>query len=146
MKSSMVLVMVALAAVAVSLLGALPAEACSTEVFMGQICTFPFGFCPSGFVQASGQFLAVFENQALFSLLGNTYGGDGINSFALPDLRGRAAIGATPQTFGVTGGAASTNTVSSTRSASGVSVPTTQLPSLGLTYCIALQGVYPPRN
>lgn len=50
-------------------------------------------FCPRGWSQMNGQILAISQNQALFSLLGCTYGGDCRTSFALPDMRGRTPIG-----------------------------------------------------
>ena len=61
--------------------------------FISQIETFAFGFAPKGWLQCNGQLLAINQNQALFSLLGTTYGGNGTQNFALPDLRGRVAIG-----------------------------------------------------
>jgi|SRR6185503_4916822 len=48
---------------------------------------------PNGFAFCNGQLLTVAQNMALFSLIGTTYGGDGVNNFALPDLRGRVAVG-----------------------------------------------------
>jgi microcystin-dependent protein len=51
-----------------------------------------FNYAPKGWTQCAGQLLAISQNQALFSLLGTTYGGDGRTTFALPDLRGRAAL------------------------------------------------------
>lgn len=64
-----------------------------TQPFMGEIVMFAFGFTPRGYAACAGQLLAINQNQALFSLLGTTYGGDGQTTFALPDLRGRAAVG-----------------------------------------------------
>jgi microcystin-dependent protein len=60
--------------------------------FLGSIIIVPFNFPPKGFVFCNGQLLAINTNQALFALLGTTYGGDGRTTFALPDLRGRAPI------------------------------------------------------
>jgi microcystin-dependent protein len=60
--------------------------------FLGQIEIFSFNFAPKGWVQCNGQLLPISQNQALFSLLGTTYGGDGRVNFALPDLRGRIPI------------------------------------------------------
>src|SRR6266487_4031033 len=51
-----------------------------------------FGFAPKGWALCDGQLLPINQNQALFSLLGTTFGGDGRVNFALPDLRGRAPI------------------------------------------------------
>jgi microcystin-dependent protein len=67
-----------------------------SQPFVGTIQVFAFGFPPKGWLPCDGQILAISTNQALFSLLGTTYGGDGIRSFALPDLRGRTALGASP--------------------------------------------------
>lgn len=64
----------------------------STEPFMGEIKPFGFNFAPRGYAQCNGQILSIAQNTALFSLLGTTYGGNGINTFALPDLRGRTMV------------------------------------------------------
>jgi microcystin-dependent protein len=60
-----------------------------SEPFIGEIKIFPFSFAPKGWATCNGQLLPINQNQALFSLLGTTYGGDGRVNFALPDLRGR---------------------------------------------------------
>src|SRR6266567_9150882 len=57
--------------------------------FMSEIRIMGFGFAPQGWAQCNGQFLPINQNQALFSLLGTTYGGDGQTTFALPNLQGR---------------------------------------------------------
>lgn len=59
------------------------------EIFLGQIMLWGGNFAPVGFLACEGQLLPISENEALFTLLGTTYGGDGINTFALPDLRNR---------------------------------------------------------
>lgn len=64
-----------------------------TEPFIGEIQVFPFGFAPRGWAQCNGQLLPINQNQALFSLLGTMYGGNGQTTFALPDLRGRVPLG-----------------------------------------------------
>lgn len=64
-----------------------------SEKFLGQIMLCGFDFPPRGFAQCNGQLLAIAQNQALFSLLGTTYGGNGVSTFALPDLRGRTPVG-----------------------------------------------------
>jgi microcystin-dependent protein len=61
--------------------------------FLGQIEIFSFNFAPKGWALCNGQLLPINQNQALFSLLGTTYGGDGRVNFALPDLRSRVPIG-----------------------------------------------------
>ena len=63
-----------------------------SEPFLGQIQPFGFNFAPRGWAKCDGQLLPISQNDALFSLLGTTYGGDGRTTFALPDLRGRAAL------------------------------------------------------
>src|SRR5690606_14406944 len=63
------------------------------EPFLGQIMMVGFNFAPRGWAFCNGQLLAISQNTALFSLLGTTYGGDGRTTFALPDLRGRCAVG-----------------------------------------------------
>jgi microcystin-dependent protein len=63
------------------------------QPLVGQIFIFAGNFAPSGYQFCNGQLLAISQNQALFAILGTTYGGDGQNTFGLPDLRGRAAIG-----------------------------------------------------
>lgn len=60
-----------------------------TTPFLGEIKIFAFNFAPKGWVTCSGQLLAINTNQALFALLGTTYGGNGQTTFGLPDLRGR---------------------------------------------------------
>jgi microcystin-dependent protein len=62
--------------------------------FVGQIMIVPYNFAPTGWALCQGQLLPISQNTALFSLLGTLYGGDGITTFALPDLRGRAPVGA----------------------------------------------------
>ncbi|MGY0041197.1 phage tail protein [Pedobacter sp. NJ-S-72] len=62
------------------------------EDFLGSIVIFSFGFAPRGYAQCNGQLMPINQNQALFSLLGTTYGGDGRVSFGLPDLRGRTPL------------------------------------------------------
>jgi microcystin-dependent protein len=60
--------------------------------FMGELKLFPIAFAPKGWAECNGQFLPINQNQALFSLLGTNYGGDGRTTFALPDLRGRVPM------------------------------------------------------
>lgn len=57
------------------------------EEYFGAILQFGFNFSPKNWMVCHGQLLAINTNQALFALLGTTYGGNGINTFALPDLR-----------------------------------------------------------
>lgn len=78
-----------------------------SEPFLGEIRMASFGFAPRGWAQCNGQLLAINQNQALFSLLGTNYGGDGRTTFALPDLRGRMPVHGNAQLpIGTQGGAA----------------------------------------
>jgi microcystin-dependent protein len=71
------------------------AQACSGDSpMLGGMCVFAGNFAPRGWALANGQILPISSNTALFSILGTTYGGDGKTTFALPDTRGRAVIGA----------------------------------------------------
>ena len=79
------------------------------EPFIGQVQLFAFNFAPQGWSTCEGQLLPISQQTALFSLLGTTFGGDGQQTFALPDLRGKA-------------------------------------PGDGLTYYIAIQGIFPARQ
>lgn len=62
------------------------------EPFIGEIRMFAGNFAPRGWALCDGQLLAISQNDALFSLLGTTYGGDGRSTFGLPDMRGRLPI------------------------------------------------------
>jgi len=62
------------------------------EPFLSEIRIMSFGFPPKGWALCDGQLLPINQNQALFSLLGTTYGGDGRVNFGLPDLQGRAPV------------------------------------------------------
>ena len=66
-----------------------------SQPFLGQIMPVAFNFAPKGFAFCSGQLLPISQNQALFSLLGTYYGGNGTTNFQLPDLRGRTPVGST---------------------------------------------------
>ena len=63
-----------------------------SQPFIGEIRLFGGNFAPAGWAFCNGQLLAISENDALFTLIGTTYGGDGESTFALPDLRGRVPI------------------------------------------------------
>lgn len=81
-----------------------------SQPYVGEIEIFGFGFAPRGWAFCAGQTLSIQQNQALFSLLGTTYGGNGTTNFMLPDLRGRLAMGQgngqglTPRVIGETSG------------------------------------------
>lgn len=81
-----------------------------SEPFVGEIRMFAGNFAPRGWAFCDGQLLAVSQNDALFSLLGTIYGGDGRTTFGLPDMRGRIPIhagtgpGLSPRRLGAKGG------------------------------------------
>ena len=66
----------------------------ASDPFLGEISLVAFSYAPDGWALCDGRLLSVSQNTALFALIGAAYGGDGHSTFALPDLRGRAAIGA----------------------------------------------------
>ena len=80
------------------------------EYYIGQIIMVGFDFAPKGWALCDGQLLPISQNQALFTLIGTQYGGNGQTTFGLPDLRGRVPVGAghgnglTPYEVGQTGG------------------------------------------
>jgi microcystin-dependent protein len=163
------------------------------EPFLSELRLMSFNFAPKGWAMCNGQLLPINQNQALFSLLGTTYGGDGRVNFALPDLRGRSPIhNGSGHTLGEKGGSETvtltiaqmtqhihfaqanknTGTVAApsgqvfadyisgytaagslttmlpaTLTNTGGSQPHNNLqPYLVLTYCIALQGIFPSPN
>jgi microcystin-dependent protein len=81
-----------------------------SDPFIGEIRLVPYGFIPSGWVACNGQLLLIKQYSPLFSLLGTAYGGDGKNTFAVPNLIGSVPIGIgtgdglTPRTIGEKGG------------------------------------------
>lgn len=164
------------------------------EPFIGEIRLFSFDFAPKGWAQCNGQILPIQQNQALYALLGTTFGGDGRVTFTLPNLQARAAVH-TGQGFsnGQVGGeenhtltvnempvhthqlSGSSQPASTKSATSNVwAVPTNQQiyanvanakmssnalgtsggnqahpnmqPYSVVNYCIALQGMWPPRN
>ena len=78
--------------------------------YLGMIVIFGFNFAPVGWALCNGALLSISQNTALFALLGTTYGGNGVNTFGLPDLQGRIpvgmgnGIGLSPYVIGQTGG------------------------------------------
>jgi microcystin-dependent protein len=68
------------------------------QPYVGEIRMFAGNFPPNGWMFCEGQLLAIAENDALFALIGTTYGGDGQSTFALPDLRGRIPVHQGPGT------------------------------------------------
>jgi microcystin-dependent protein len=82
-----------------------------SEPFLGQITLFPYSFAPLGWADCAGQLMSTSQSAALFSLLKNTFGGDGRSTFGLPNLQGRVCVGQgtgpglSPYTIGEDGGA-----------------------------------------
>ena len=163
------------------------------EPFLSEIRIMSFGFAPKGWAMCNGQLLPINQNQALFSLLGTTFGGDGRVNFALPDLRGNVPIHVgNGHTLGEKGGSQSVtlntqqlpthvHSLNATSSAGNQIIPGAALlgtsaatdpiygnasslvamdptsisnvggsqahlnmqPFLTLTFCIALQGIFP---
>ena len=70
-----------------------PAAACGQSAYLGQVCLMATPFCPKNTTEASGQTMAINGNEALYSLIGCTFGGDCRVSMGLPDLRGRVPVG-----------------------------------------------------
>lgn len=64
------------------------------DFFLGEIRAFSFSWAPSSWAQCNGQVMTIAQNQALYALIGVTFGGDARTNFMLPDMRGRAAYGA----------------------------------------------------
>ncbi len=73
-----------------------------SDPYIAEIKIVSFNFAPRGYAQCDGQLLPIAQNQALFSLLGTTFGGDGRVNFALPDLKGRVPVHPNYNTSGIT--------------------------------------------
>jgi microcystin-dependent protein len=163
------------------------------EPFLSEIRIMSFGFAPKGWALCNGQLLPINQNQALFSLLGTTYGGDGRVNFGLPNLQGRVPIHmGSGHTLGEQGGEQAhtvsiaelpthTHVFNGTTDNADAPAPTGNLfgtvsnvytpaanltslnpasvaniggsqahlnmqPFLVLTFCIALQGIFPSQN
>ena len=94
-----------------------------SEPYLGEIKIVPYNFVPQGWANCDGQIIPISQNNALFALIGTTYGGDGVSTFALPDLRGRFPMhvgngpGLTPRNLGQKAGT-ETNALNSNHMAS----------------------------
>jgi microcystin-dependent protein len=75
----------------------IPENAAMSEPLLGEIRMFAGNFAPRGWAMCDGRLLSISQNSTLFSVLGTAYGGDGMTTFALPDLRGR--VPQTPVSF-----------------------------------------------
>ena len=133
-----------------------PHDAPAGGAFMGEIFTYAFDFSPLGAtLGANGQLQSIAQNQAVFSLLGTTYGGDGKTTFALPDLRGVTKIstgqgpGLGPEQLGVPDGASGVTLTlpELPPDLGGTSQPFDNYqPSLPVTYMICVSGVFPSQG
>ena len=165
-----------------------------SEPFLSEIRIMSFVFAPRGWALCNGQLLPINQNQALFSLLGTTYGGNGQTNFSLPDLRGRTPIhfgaghtlgeraGEQAHTLSISEMPTHTHFVSAQPSTTGTQLPPVNAvlaqasnvyrapdnlvslsaatisntggsqahlnmqPFLTLSFCIALQGIFPSQN
>ncbi len=93
------------------------------DPFLGQLVLVPYDFAPKGWALCNGQLLSIAQNVGLFTLLGTNYGGDGVSTFALPDLRGRVPVSSGQ------GPGLSSYLVGQTYGAESVTLDTTQIPS-----------------
>ncbi|MBK9035275.1 MAG: tail fiber protein [Myxococcales bacterium] len=115
---------------------------------LGELRMFAGRFAPRGWAPCDGQLLAIADNMALYALLQTRFGGTGVDTFALPDLRGRVVVGASPALpAGTRGGDA---TVASIEVAAGTGATVAAAganaqPDLTTQYLIAVAGVYPAR-
>jgi microcystin-dependent protein len=111
---------------------------------LGVVSAFAGNFAPGDELFCDGQLLPISEYSALFNLIGTTYGGDGVTTFALPDLQGRDIVGAGAGfTLGEQVGAASVN-LTNANSPLGPDAPVAnQQPGLVMNYYIALSGIFP---
>lgn len=140
----------------------------SDEGMIGEIRMFGGNFAPRNWAKCEGQLLPISNNQALFSILGTTYGGDGRTTFGLPDMRGRVAMG--PGTgpglanirLGQKTGSqqttlkktkmevhkhqASKNAAASKLAVTTASSVSTAQPAVAVNFIICTQGIFPSRN
>lgn len=120
-------------------------QATAFEPILGEVKMFAGTFVPRGFADCNGQLLSIEENQALYSILGTTYGGDGRTNFALPDLRERTpmhvriGLGLAPVRVGVS------KRESLAINETGANYVETRR-TFGIRYIIAVTGMYPSRN
>jgi len=130
--------------------------------YLSEIRIMAFTFAPKGWALCNGQTLPIAQNQALFALLGTTYGGNGTTTFQLPNLQGRAALHfgvdpfGTPYALGQTGGQpshtlTSAETPAHTHTLNGAASPAdaapggvTPSPTLALAQAAAFEGTNPP--
>ena len=110
------------------------------DPFIAQIFMFAGNFAPRSWAFCDGQILAINTNQALFSLLGTTYGGDGRTTFALPELRGRVPVGCAGQGPGLTNIAQGQKSGSETVNIATNNLPAHSHPATGLLKAVDANG------
>lgn len=89
--SSLRLAAAAAAALGLAVFGT-PGSARAQDFYVGQLQQFGYNWCPENWHRADGSLQSISANQALYAVIGTTFGGDGVNTFALPDLRDRAPV------------------------------------------------------
>ena len=122
----------------------------ATTGLLGTVALFAGNYSPGDFLDCSGQLLQIADYEALFAIIGTTYGGDGQTTFALPDLRGRTLVGASGnhtvgQYFGSEADTISKINLPVNMGGNGVPLDN-HSPSLAMNYMIALTGIFPSRN
>ncbi|WP_411345856.1 phage tail protein [Paenibacillus sp. WLX1005] len=126
------------------------------DPFLGELRIFTYGFIPRGWMACNGQLLSISQNTALFALLGTTFGGDGRNTFGLPDLQGQVPLAVGTSTSGIAytwgqkaGEAAHTLTVneipSHTHTVSASSATASSKTPTGSSWAVPTPNVYKPR-
>lgn len=131
--------------------GIFPSSGGSGAIGMiGQITAFAGNFEPSGMLFCDGRLLQISQYSALFAVIGTTYGGDGINTFALPDLRGRTPVGTgngvvSGQVFGSESLSLSSANLPTAMGGSGAAI-SNYGPSLGISFLVAIEGFFPSRD
>jgi microcystin-dependent protein len=104
------------------------------DPYVGEIMGFAGTFVPVDFLPCDGRLLSINDHQTLFSLLGTSYGGDGVTTFALPDLSNRAPVH-------VTDSLGETRDAASPPDGAGATLPG----SIAMNWCICVDGTYPRR-
>jgi microcystin-dependent protein len=104
--------------------------------YIGEIRIVGFNFPPVGYVSCNGQLLSINDNQALFTLIGTTYGGDGVNTFAVPNLNSRLGVGSQN---GAAGTSLSSYPLGQQVGTENVTLTTGQIPSHAHSIAVPLQ-------